>query len=540
MYDYLLKNGFVVDGTGAPWFYADVAVKDGRIAEICRNIPASSADRVIDVRGHVVAPGFFDMHAHSEMVYFSFPRAEAKIMQGVTTEFNCQCGSSCFPLRGLAVRQVRRRVGGDFQVDWTDLEGYARRLEAQGVSINSATQVGFGTVRIGVMGYENRAPTRDELDEMKAMVADGMEQGAFGMSTGLMYTPQNFAETDEIIELAKVVARYGGVHTSHDRRRGFQKDPRGGRAFLVPCTDTLIEGVRECIRIGEEAGIPTVWSHAKVPGKQNWGRNLARVLQEIEDARRRGVDVRIDQYPWTSRGADGPNGVQPPNWAEEGGTERYVERLKDPQTRKRIRADIESRREEDWEDVLILSVRKEENKDLAGKTLAEAAKVRGKDPMDLAFDLTIEGERFTATAFSMSEEDVQTIIKHPLTMVSTDGVAGADQEGHPRSYGSYPRILRKYVREERILTLEEAVRKMTSASAAHLGIWDRGILRPGMWADITVFDPLNVKELATYTDPNEYPVGIPYVFVNGKLTVENGVHTGALAGRVLRHAFHRQ
>lgn len=308
---------------------------------------------------------------------------------------------------------------------------------------------------------------------------------------------------------------------------------------MVPCTDTLIEGVRECIRIGEEAGIPTVWSHAKVPGKQNWGKNLVKVLQELEDARRRGVDAGIDEYPWTSRGADGHNGVPAPNWAEEGGVEKYIERLKDPQMRRRIRADIESRREEDWKDVLILSVRKEQNKDLVGKTLAEAGEIRGKEPIELTFDLTIEGERFTGTAFSMSEEDVQTILKHPLTMVSTDGVAGADQEGHPRSYGSFPRILRKYAREERIITFEEAVRKMTSASAAHLGIWDRGILRPGMWADITVFDPLNVKEMATYTHPSEYPIGIPYVFVNGTLTVENSVHTGALAGKVLRHTFHK-
>lgn len=541
MYDTLITDGFVVDGTGSPWRVGDVAIREGKIAAVDTGIPAARADEVIDARGLVVCPGFIDMHAHSELVYFAFPHAEAKIMQGVTTEYNCQCGSSCAPLRGEAVAlteaRVKALVGDAVPMDWRSLDEYLVRLERHGVSINGAFQVGFGTVRLGVLGWENRAPTADELDEMRALVVEGMEDGAFGLSTGLMYSPQNFAETDEIIELARVVARYGGLHTSHDRRRGFEKDARGGRAFLAVGIDTLLEGVRECIAIGEAAGIPTTWSHAKAPGSRNWGRTVQRALELIDDARRRGVDVGIDQYPWTSRGADGPNGVQPPNWAQEGGHAAYVQRLRDPATRATLRAIVESTQEEAWSDIHILSVRLDANKDLEGKTLAEAAALRGKHPVDLAFDLTVEGERFTAAAFSMSEDDVRTILTHPVTVVSTDGVAGSTAPGHPRSYGSYPKILRQYVREERLLPLEEAVRKMTSAPAARLGLMDRGVLRPGMWADVTVFDPLNVREMATHRHPQRYPLGIPYVFVNGVPTVVAGKHTGARAGMALRHVY---
>ena len=548
-YDVLIKDGFVVDGTSAPWYRSDVGVRDGRIVEACRNLPVSGADRVIDAKGLVVCPGFFDMHSHSELSYFAFPTAPAKIMQGVTTEFNCDCGLSCAPLRGIVIDEQKdlseRWYGKSLDIDWRSVAEYHGRIEEMGVSINSCFQVGFGTVRKGVMGYENRAPTKDELDEMKALVEEGMRDGAFGMSTGLMYTPQNFAETDEVIELAKVVAKYGGIHTSHHRRRGFTGDPRGGRDFVVPGMDTQLEGVREVIRIGEEAGIPTTWSHAKLAGRANWGQHQADCFKEIEDARRRGVDAVIDAYPWTYRGGlVEERGM--PTWAFEGGYERLVERLKDPETRKELKRitkqNMESiQAEHSWENTLILRVEKEENKEFIGKSLAEVGAMLDKDPCDVYFDLLIDEHPVSPRGISeaMCEDDVRRFMQHPLVMISTDG--GQAPEGkltHPRGYGTYPRILRKYVREERAVRLEEAVRKMTSYSAGHLGIMDRGIIRPGFWADITIFDPINVRERATYLDPLQYPEGIPYVIVNGVVTVDDGEHTGALAGKPLKHKYH--
>lgn len=320
--DVLIKGGFVVDGTGGSWYISDIGVQDGKIIEVCKNLPSSGADKIIDAKGLVVSPGFIDMHAHSELVYFVHPKAEAKIMQGVTTEVNCNCGTSgSGPLQGLATEEVKIRFRGaggkpDF-IDWHRVSDYMSKLTKQGVSINGVCLVGFGTLRLGVMGWENRAPTRDELDEMKALAAMGMEDGCFGLSTGTFYAPQAFAETDEVIEVAKTVAEYGGFHAAHDRRRGFEKEIRGGRAFLSSgMGDTMIEGVRECIEIGERSGMPSHWAHAKAVGEANWGKHVAETMKEIHDARRRGMDVTADFYPWTGKGLM----VNVPRWAEEAAT----------------------------------------------------------------------------------------------------------------------------------------------------------------------------------------------------------------------------
>lgn len=543
MYEILIKNGFVVNGTGASWYRADVAISKGKIVDMNSRLPASKADTVIDAKGLVVSPGFIDMHSHSELNFLIYPRAESKIMQGITTEFTCQCGTSgSGPLKGIVLESMKRRMDRripGFKVDWTTLAEYMERFKRQGCSVNGVFQVGHGTVRLGVMGYENRAPTKDEMDEMKTLVAQTMEEGAFGISTGLMYTPGNFAETEEIIELAKIVGKYGGIHTSHDRRRGWESEPRGGRDLIVTTIDSEIWSIRECIRIGEEAGIPTTWTHAKACGEVNWGGPLKDWLKEIEFARRRGVDVGIDVYPWTFRGGI-VRGF--PTWAQEGGPEKVRERLRDPETRQKIR-DVVKRNmesivaEHTWDRALILSA-SEEDKDLIGKFMSEAAEIRGMEPVDLYLDRMEKGRPLGGIGQAMSEDDVRTLLKHPLTMIGTDGSAmPADPTGktHPRSFGTYPKILRKYVREERLLTLEEAIRKMTSSPAAKLGVMDRGLLRPSFWADIVVFDPLNIRELATYTEPMRYPEGIEYIFVNGVLTVEHGSHTGALAGKPLKH-----
>jgi N-acyl-D-aspartate/D-glutamate deacylase len=354
-----------------------------------------------------------------------------------------------------------------------------------------------------------------------------------------MYTPGNFAETDEVIELAKVAARYGGIHTSHDRRRGWESEPRGGRDFVVTTIDSELWSIMEVIKIGEEAGLPTTWTHAKACGEVNWMYALDGWFDVIELARRRGVDVGIDVYPWTYRGGI-VRGF--PTWAQEGGPERTRERLKDPETRRRIREYVKGQMESveaehTWDRALILTA-SEEDQDLVGKFMSEAAEMRGVEPVDLYLDRMAEDKALGGIGQAMHEEDVKALLAHPLSMVGTDGSAlPADYPRmvHPRNFGTFPKILRKYVREERILTLEEAIRKMTSAGATKLGLMDRGLLRPGFWADVTVFDPLNVRERATYFDPIQLPQGIEYVFVNGVLTIEHDKHTGALAGKPLKH-----
>ena len=542
MWNYIIKNGYLVDGTGTPWYKADLAIKENMISKINRRLPTLNADAIINAKGLVVSPGFIDMHSHAEIPFIAYPTCDSMIHQGVTTQFACQCGiSSSGPLKGAALESVKRGVREEYgiDVDWTTLAGYMERFERQGCSINGAFQVGHGTVRLCVMGWENRAPTRDELDEMKALVAQTMEEGAFGLSTGLMYTPGNFAEVDEVIELAKVAAKYGGIHTSHDRRRGWESDPRGGRDFVTTTIDSEIWSIMEVIKIGEEAGLPTTWSHAKVCGEVNWNKAIDLWFEIIDIARRRGVDVGIDVYPWTFRGGI-VRGF--PTWAEEGGPEKMRERLKDPEMYKRIKDYVKEQMEtliaeHTWDKALILSASKEDQ-DLVGKFMTEAAEIRGMEPVDLYLDRLREGKALQGIGQAMHEDDVKALLKHPLSMVSTDGSplpADYPKRVHPRNFGTFPRVLKKYVREERILTLEEAIRKMTSAGATKLGLMDRGILRPGFKADVTIFDPLNVRDRATYKDPIQLPQGIVYVFVNGVLTIDKEEHTGALAGKPLKH-----
>ncbi|RLI23020.1 D-aminoacylase, partial [Candidatus Bathyarchaeota archaeon] len=500
-------------------------------------------------------PGFIDIHAHSELAYFTYPKAESKVKQGVTTELNCNCGiSPTGPLKGLALDELKSRVDLkaarklDFRIEWRTLEEYTKLLEKRGVSVNCAFQVGFGTVRVSVMGYDNREPTKDELDEMKALVAQGMEEGAFGLSTGLKCAPQNFAKTDEIVELAKVAAEYGGIYSTHRRRRGYEWGrppirPLPEENFLIPLLDTPFESTREAIEIGKRAKIPVHIVHYKLPGKRLWGR-VKEELRMISDARKRGIDVTLDtSYPYNAKGADL---AWIPTWAMAEGTKKLIERLKgDQKFRERLKKEVKENMEGfnaeyGWEDSLILDVKLEKNKDLIGKSAAEAARIRGKDPCDLWFDLLIEGEDIWGVAFAMSEDDLREVIRYPYTMISSDAsvtepVETAVSRHHPREYAVFPRFIRKYVIEENLLTMEEAVRRITSAPASRLGLMDRGLIRPGFWADIVVFDPINLREKATYKDPVQYPEGIEYVIVNGVITVEKGKHTGALAGKPLKH-----
>ena len=530
-YDLVIKNGLVVDGTGAPAYLADVAVRGDRIERVAlaRRIP--SGRRVIDAKGLVVAPGFIDMLGQSETNLLIDPRAMSKVMQGVTTEVTGE-GGSIAPINERLVKEDEdfyRRF--NLTVDWRTLADYFRRVERQGLGLNLATFVGATQVRSYAMGFDNRAPTAAELEEMRRLVAAAMEDGALGLSTSLQYVPARFAKTDEIVELAKVAARYGGVYATHQRSEA----------------NALDSSLAEVFEIARRARIPTGIWHLKTAYRKNWGR-MPEVLRRIEAARRAGLKITADVYPYTAASTS-LNACLPP-WALEGGTERMLARLGDPATRVRLKRDIAADSNE-WENiylgsggaegVLVGSVSNRALEAMQGKRLSEIAAAENKDPLDALFDLILADRGQTgAIYFMMSENDLRAALLAPYVSICTDSGARATDgplsgtKSHPRGWGSYPRILARYVRDEKLLTLEQAVHKMTGMSAARVNLRDRGVLRPGAFADITIFDPARVRDRATFEQPNQYAEGINYVVINGQLAVEAGVRTTALAGRVLR------
>ncbi|UCD45953.1 MAG: D-aminoacylase [Candidatus Bathyarchaeota archaeon] len=535
-YDLILQGGRIIDGTGNPWYWGDLAIKDGKIAAI-GTLDSSKADSVLDVKGLVVVPGFIDAHSHADRSTLYFREMKSLVMQGITTVVGGQCGGSPAPVDPSLREEMEARRAKvlppevDPSITWTTFDDYLRLEKESGLGTNVAHLVGHGTIRIASMGREARDPTPEELKRMRELTAEAMEAGAFGISTGLIYPPGIFAKTDEIVELAKVAARYGGVYDSHIRGEG----------------KTLMESLEEAIAIGERAGIPVQISHHKAATKSIWGKSVES-LRLLEEARERGVDVTVDQYPYRA-GSTSLATCLPP-WAHDGGIEKLLERLGDPDARARMRSDIEEgipgwenfAGELGWENVMVSSVKSDENKPFEGKNLEEICEMRGDaDAFATLFDLILEEEgSVSMIIFAMDEGDVRRIMGHPLQMVGTDsGASAADGfmrrgKPHPRGYGSYPKILGRYVRELGVLGLEEAVRKMTSFPAQRFGISDRGILRPGMWADVVVFDPKTVTDKATYQDPHQYPEGLEYVLVNGRIAVEKGKHTGTLAGGTLR------
>lgn len=529
--DLLLTGGRVVDGTGAPWFRADVCVVADRIDAV-GHLPTRAARRRIDAAGLVIAPGFIDMLGQSEYSVLVDGRAASKITQGITTEITGE-GGSIAPLNARMLaegREVFEHYG--VTPNFTTLAGYFAEFERRGAAINLGTFVGAGGVRNLVIGRENRAATPAELEAMKAAVAQAMEEGALGLSTSLIYVPDIYASTEEIIALARVAARYGGSYITHQRNED----------------DTIDQSLDEVFRIAREAAVPAEIYHLKTAGKRNFG-EMPAVLKRIEAARAQGLDVTADQYPWTasSNGLD----ASLPVWVREGGAGRMVARLRDPVTRARARQDFLKEYAAEWpeyaERVLITSVLEPALKGYEGKTVAQIAQAEGKDPLDVIMDVVIADKGNTGrVTFSMSEEDVRAALAHPLVSFCTDSGARAEdgvlsrEKSHPRAWASAPRILGKYVREEKLLTLEEAVRKMTSLPASRMRLHDRGVVRPGMKADLVAFDPERVRERSTYADPNRYSEGIPYVAVNGVLVVDEGRITAARPGRILRGPGHGQ
>ncbi|MFQ6075056.1 MAG: amidohydrolase family protein [Candidatus Bathyarchaeia archaeon] len=520
----IIRNGGVVDGTGNPWFKADVGIEGGRIEKI-GDLRGVKADEVIDARGLIVCPGFIDMHSHSDLALLKDPLSEQKVRQGITTELLGQDGFSVAPVRAETVGKLKTYLAGllgelDREWSWRTLGEYFETLERSGTATNVASYVGHATVRVASMGFDDRAPTGEEMDGMRELLAQAMLEGAMGMSSGLVYPPSCYATTDELVELCRVVARYGGIYTSHIRGESY----------------TLETSLQEAITIGRRAGIPVHISHHKASGRDNWGK-VKKTLSMIDQARTEGLDITCDQYPYTAGST--MLGVIIPPWAHEGGVESLVKRLKDPETREKLRVDMSEGvpgwssylRAAGWENILITYCRK--NKGLEGKTLAEIAREEGRDPFDTAFDLLIEeNAAVSIVLFYLSEGDVRTVMRHPAVMVGTDGLLGG--KPHPRVYGTYPRILGRYVREEGVLTLEDAVRKMTSLPAQRLGLWDRGLIREGFSADITTFDPKGIIDRGTYVEPRQFPEGIEHVIINGVIVLEGGRQREVYPGRVLR------
>ena len=531
-FDLVIINGHIIDGTGSPWYSGDVGIRNGRIAAI-GNLSESARRKTIDAHGKAVAPGFIDMLGQSEATILVDPRLPSKIYQGITTEITGEGGSAA-PLNDAIIEADRAGYEHlKITPDWRTFRQFFTRLEKQGMGINLASYVGATQVRRMVLGDDDKQPNPGQLEKMKSLVRDAMHDGAVGVSTSLEYAPAPYAKTEELIALAGEAARFGGIYATHMRNE----------------SDTILESIDEALRIGREAHVPVEIWHLKVAGKANWGR-MPEVVARINQARAQGADVSADTYAYPAW-FNSMSAFIPP-WAHDGGDAKLIERLKDPATRARIRKDMETP-SKDWDNewqeipgpeaVMIGVVQNSALKQFQGKRLSEVAKTWNKDPMDALFDLLVEDKAFTACAvFGMSEPDVTLALQQPWVSVDNDS-SGASPEGilgeehpHPRAYGTFPRVLRKYVREEKKLTLEDAIRKFSALPAQRMRLADRGVLKQGMWADVVIFDPEAIRDLATFDNPNQLSQGMEFVLVNGVPVIEGGKMTGALPGKVLRGA----
>jgi N-acyl-D-amino-acid deacylase len=531
-YDIVIVNGHIIDGSGSPWYSGQVGIRSGRVAAIGK-LDDAPRRQTIDANGMVVAPGFIDMLGQSELSILVDPRLPSKIYQGITTEITGE-GDSVAPLNPAMI--AADRAGYEhlkITPDWTTLRQYFARLERQGMGINLASYVGATSVRRRVLGDADVQPTPEQLHAMQELVRQGMEDGAVGLSTALQYPPAPYARTSELIALAQVASRYGGIYATHMRSEG----------------DAEPQAIDEAVRIGREAHIPVEIWHLKAAGKANWGK-MPQIVAQIEAARAAGADVSANTYAYTAW-ANGLSAFIPP-WAHDGGDAKLIERLKDPATRARIRQDMltpSSAWDNEWQEipgpeaVQISVVQNPELKPLQGKRLSEIAALWHKDAIDALCDLLIKDQAFTEVAvFGMSEPDVELVLKQPWVSIDNDS-QGTSPEGllgeehpHPRAYGTFPRILGKFVRDEHLLSLPDAIRKFSALPAQRMRLTDRGVLKKGMWADVVIFDPATIRDLATFENPNQLSQGMQYVLVNGVPVIAGGKMTGALPGKVLRGA----
>jgi N-acyl-D-amino-acid deacylase len=527
-FDHVIRGAIVVDGTGAPAFRADLGTVGDTIAAVGEIAPEQGR-RVIDAAGLHVAPGFVDVHTHSDPDVLAYPTADSRVRQGVTTELAGNCGSSAAPLAGLGAAERRAEWKEDgLDADWTDFASYLTRVEMAGTSVNHALLVGQGTLRSNAIGDVDRPLSADETRAVARALEEALDQGAFGLSTGLEYVPGRYTPTSEIVALARLVARRGGLYASHVRNEEAR----------------VLEAVAEAIEVGRASGARVEISHLKATGESNWPKQGA-ALDLVESARRDGVAVLADAYPYTAYSTGLT--ILMEGWAREGGTGAILGRFRDPDARARIRREVDAQVKGDpgsWDRVVVSRVKTEKNRAVAvGRSLVEIAGGWGVDPVDAYLRLLEEEE--TAVSFighGMSPENVERVLRHPLVMVGSDGSSmapvGKAAEGrpHPRSYGTFARVLGHYARERGIFDLPNAVRKMTSLPADQIGLPDRGRIARGKKADLVAFDASAVSDTATFDDPHRYPEGISFVVVNGTIVVEKGAHTGARPGRVLRRA----
>lgn len=524
MYDLLIRQARVVDGTGSPWFAADVAVTEGKIVAVAPNL-GGDAKEVVDGANMMLTPGFIDIHSHSDFQLPIDGCADSRLLQGVTTEIGGNCGLSPAPVLPESIDMLKKYAGflsQELAYDWQSLGEYLDRVAAAKPAVNFGTLVGHGTLRVAAMGFADRKPTEAELTLMQRLLTESMEQGAFGVSSGLIYPPGCYADTDELAEVAKVIAPYGGFYETHMRDEG----------------DGILGSIEESAEVGRRAGVPVQIAHHKVVGRFNWGKGV-KSQQRIADFRAEGLDIVCDQYPYTA--ASTTITTIFPHWAHEGGVDGLLSRLQDSETRGRLRQAVLEDMEQTarkWDDILIASLNCPENKHLEGKTVAQAAQEAGQDACEFAFDLVIaERAAISVVTFGMDEEDVKTIMKHPLTMIGSDGSATAIEgpgKPHPRTFGTFVRVLSKYALQEGLFSFEEGVRKMTSLPASRARLHDRGLIRPGYWADLVLIDTNKLEERTSYADPRQAPAGIEKVWVNGELAVNDNKITGVRAGQVLR------
>ncbi|MCL2547979.1 MAG: D-aminoacylase [Symbiobacteriaceae bacterium] len=520
MLDLLIKNATLLDGSGAPAQRGDLAVKEGRIVALGGKL-RETASEVVEADGLALAPGFIDIHTHSDIALFASPEAESRILQGVTTELGGNCGSSPRMLQGVTA--TANLTGADEEKAWGTLGEYLAALEKSTTSTNFGILMGHGTLRAAAMGFAQRPASESEISFMQNLADQAMQDGAFGISSGLIYPPSSYADVHELVAVAKAIAPYHGLYESHLR----QED------------GNLLTSLEEAFAVGRQAGVPVQIAHLKVTGRRNWQITVHAALAALEKARAAGIDVTADQYPYTASATSLNTLV--PQWAHEGGREAFLARIADPETRTRIRQEIcdsLERAEALWSDYMLSRLPSGNYPHLEGKNLQQIAEILGQEPVDAALDLILEEKgNIGRINFAMCEEDVELIMKHRLTMAGSDGgAANLDAKGvpHPRSYATFTRILGHYCRERKLFPLETAVYKMTGFPAWRMRLLDRGLLRPGFRADLTLFDPQTVRDTPTYTNPKQASEGIIRVYVNGVLTAREGKHTGAKAGTILR------
>ena len=552
-FDVIIKNGTIIDGTGAPWFNGDVGITNGKISSIGGLSNTKSAD-IIEAKNLIVAPGFIDAHTHSDNSLLITPEATNRIYEGITTETGGHCGGSAAPLTSYYKkseqfkRQLERYNCAGVEVDWSTMTEYLTKLEQKKNSVNFLTLVGYRNIRAGVIGYEDRAPTIEELEEMKALTAQSMEDGAFGLSTGLTYIPGCYAHTDEIVECVKVAASYGGMYTSHIREWG-------SKILNWPADEgSVVKAVQEAVEIGERSGARAIQIGHMGTKYPMWGKEQ-KMFKVMEEARKRGVNVTADIFPHELSSIKKLSALLP-LWASEEGSETLLIRLKDPESLAKILNERKNPEmwsakgmqvpfnalRDQWNDMILYPPFKGhlKNKDLEWKTVKQAASEQSKDPVDFIIDTIIsEEDEIYQTSKAMNEELRREQMKHPLMMAGSDGsamiVENIQRYINPRVMGCYARMLGRWVREQEAFTWEEMIYKMTCLPARTYGLWDRGLLRPGMWADIVIFNPNTVIDKATYPEPHHYSEGMKYVLVNGKKVLNNGKQTEARPGKVLRH-----